>query len=143
MSLVLDGSVALSWYFEDERTVESHSVLDQVSERGALVPPHWRLEVANGLQVAIRRKRIDAAFRDRALANLAMMTIEVDPESHAYAWSACVWLSDVHGLTAYDAAYLELAERRRLALATLDLSLARAARAEGIKVMGSSAEQPR
>ena len=141
MSLVLDGSVALSWYFEDARTDASRAVLDEVSEQGAFVPPHWPFEIANGLQTAIKRNRVDAAFRDRAFANLATMVIEVDPESHAHAWSACIWLSDRHGLTPYDAAYLELAERRRLALATLDRALVRAADAEGVPVIGSARER--
>ncbi len=69
MSLVLDPSLALSWYFEDERTAEADALLDQVVDRGAVVPSLWRLEVANGFQTAIRRKRIDAAFRDTALAD--------------------------------------------------------------------------
>lgn len=136
MSLVLDGSLALSWYFEDERTDASRAVLEEVAERGALVPPHWPLEVANGLQMAVRRKRIDVAFRDRALANLATMMIEVDPECQARAWSGAVRLADAHVLTLYDAAYLELAERRRLRLATLDRSLARAAGAVGVALIG-------
>lgn len=136
MSVVLDGSVVLSWYFEDERTEESRSVLERVAERGGLVPPHWPFEVANGLQMAVRRKRIDAVFRDRALANLATMTIEVDADSHGYAWSETVRLSDLHGLTLYDAAYLELARRRRMTLATRDRDLIKAAGADGVAVIG-------
>jgi predicted nucleic acid-binding protein len=87
--------------------------------------------------MAMRRKRIDAAFRDRALFNLSTMKIEVDPESHLHAWKAGMRLSDRHGLTSYDAAYLELAQRRRLTLATLDRALIRAADAEGVSVIGT------
>ncbi len=139
MSLVLDPSLALSWYFEDERTVEADALLDQVVDRGAVVPTLWRLEVANGFQTAIRRKRIDAAFRDIALAELATMEITVDPDTDANAWTTTVRLSDRFELTAYDAAYLELAQRRRLPLATLDQRLCRAAVSLGLTVLGYAA----
>ena len=59
MSLVLDTSLALSWYFEDERTPAADALLDRVADQGAMVPGLWRLEIANGLRTAIRRKRID------------------------------------------------------------------------------------
>ena len=134
MSVVLDSSAALSWHFEDEQTKSMLGLLQRVVESGAVVPSLWRYEVANGLQVAVRRKRIDAAYRDRALANLAALDIACDAESETHAWSATVRLAERHGLTVYDAAYLELAQRRWLALATLDLTLARAAEAEGIEV---------
>ena len=120
MSLVLDPSLALSWYFEDERTPTGDALLDQVVEDGAVVPSLWRLEVANGFQMAIRRKRIDAAYRDNALAELATMPITVDAETDAHAWSSTLRLSDRFRLTPYDAVYLELAQRRELPLATLD-----------------------
>lgn len=138
MSLVLDCSVTLSWYFEDERTEASRAVLDQVVEEGAIVPPLWRFEVANGLQMAVRRRRIDGSFRDETLADLAELDILSDPDSDGQAWSSTLRLADRHRLTVYDAAYLELAQRRRLPLATLDLALSRAAVAELITVLGTS-----
>ena len=76
MSVVLDASLTLSWYFEDERTPAIDAVLDRVTEDGAITPGLWRLEVANGLRMAMRRKRIDAAFRDRALAHLGELPID-------------------------------------------------------------------
>jgi predicted nucleic acid-binding protein len=136
MSLVLDPSLALSWYFEDERTAAVDALLDQVTEAGAVVPALWRLEIANGFQVAIRRKRIDAEFRDRALTQLAAMPITVDPETTTYAWTATLQLCDHFRLTPYDAAYLELAQRRKLPLATLDKELRAAAQAVGTKTFG-------
>ena len=139
MSLVLDPSLALSWYFEDERTAEADALLDQVVDRGAVVPSLWRLEVANGFQTAIRRKRIDAAFRDTALAELATMEITVDSDTDANAWTTTSRLSDRFRLTAYDAAYLELAQRRRLPLASLDQPLCRAAISLGLTVLGYTA----
>jgi predicted nucleic acid-binding protein len=136
LSFVVDSSITLSWYFEDEATDASDEVLRRVGNEGGLVPSLWRFEVANGLQMAVRRKRIDTAFRDRVLSRLAELDIVVDPESESHVWSASVRLSDRHGLTVYDAAYLELAQRRRLELATLDRQLADAARAALVPVIG-------
>ena len=78
MTLVLDASLTLSWFFEDAQSEAGDAVLNMVAERGAFVPGLWRLEVANGLFVAMRRKRLDAAYRDKALAQLARLPITVD-----------------------------------------------------------------
>ncbi len=75
MSLVIDSSVTLSWFFEDERSALADEALRQVVESGAIVPSLWRLEVANGLQMAVRRKRIDAKFRDASIADLRALPI--------------------------------------------------------------------
>jgi hypothetical protein len=83
VSLVLDTSLALSWYFEDERTPAADALLDRVADQGATVPGLWRLEIANGLRTAIRRKRIDEGFRNRAIAQLARLPINVDPDRYA------------------------------------------------------------
>jgi predicted nucleic acid-binding protein len=101
---------------------------------GAVVPSLWRAEVANGLQIAIRRKRIDAVFRSRALQHLELLPITVDRETDTYVWSSTLALADRFDLTIYDAAYLELAERRGLPLASLDKELNAAARALGVSV---------
>ncbi len=138
MSLVLDASLTLSWYFEDERTPQADSVLDMVAEHGATVPTLWRLEVANGLQMSIRRRRLDAAFRDHALTQLARLPITVDPDTDTYAWSLTLQLADRYQLTLYDAAYLELAQRFHLPLATLDQPLRSAASALGVTLLGVS-----
>jgi predicted nucleic acid-binding protein len=137
VSLVIDSSMTLAWYFEDERTVASIAVLNQVAEEGAIVPALWRLEVLNGLQVAVRRGRIDIAYRDASLADLQSLVIAIDPGTNRHAWSATLRLCDRFGLTLYDAAYLELALRRRLPLATLDSELVRAARAESVPLVGT------
>ena len=129
MSLVLDASLTLAWYFEDEQTPTIDSVLTRVVRDGAVVPSVWRLEVANGLQMAIRRKRIDGAFRDHALQQLGLLPIVVDAETDAYAWTSTLRLADRFGLTIYDAAYLELAQRRSLILATRDEAMRRAGEA--------------
>ena len=136
MSVVIDASITLSWYFEDERTPASNAVLDQVTTAGAVVPSLWKLETANGLQIAIRRQRIDAAFRDLALFHLSRLPITVDPETHLHAWTATLQLADRFQLTTYDAAYLELAQRRVLPLATFDAELRRASGALGLTLLG-------
>lgn len=135
MSLVLDASLALSWYFEDERTSAADALLDQVADAGAVVPALWRLEIANGFCSAIRRRRIDPAFRDTAIAQLRCMSIIVDPDTDTYAWTSILNLADRFQLTPYDAAYLELAQRRTLPLATLDKALGASARALGISLL--------
>ena len=136
MSLVLDASLTLSWYFEDERKPAVDAVLDQVVADGAVVPSLWQIEVANGFQTALRRKRIDADFRDRALNHLGLLPITLDPETDTYAWTATLGLADRFGLTVYDAAYLELAQRRGLPLASLDSELSEAAQALGVLIIG-------
>ena len=138
MSLVLDASLTLSWYFDDERSAGADAVLDQVADHGAFVPSSWRLEVANGLQEAVRRKRVDAAFRDNALGQLNRLPIEVDQETDAHAWSVTLRLAERFQLSLYDAAYLELAQRRHVPLATLDHALRTAAGALAIGVLGVS-----
>ncbi|MCX6591304.1 MAG: type II toxin-antitoxin system VapC family toxin [Acidobacteria bacterium] len=136
MSLVLDSSITLAWVYSAETTPEVSAVLDQVIESGAWVPSLWRLEVANILELGIRRGRHDAAFRDAALADLAILPITLDLETDRQAWGATAKLAARHQLTLYDAAYLELARRRGLPLATLDRELRVAARAEGVALMG-------
>jgi predicted nucleic acid-binding protein len=136
VSLVLDASLALTWYFQDEVTPATEAILDRVAGSGAIVPALWRLEVANGLQVAVRRGRISAAYRDGSLGDLAQMNIETDLETHSHAWSVTLRLAERHELTLYDAAYLELAQRRRLPLATLDQQLRRAGDDLGVRLLG-------
>jgi predicted nucleic acid-binding protein len=136
MNLVLDCSIALAWIYADEITEPVRQVFDTVSEGGAWVPGLWRLEVANVLEMGVRRKLHDAAFRDSTLADLAQLPIQVDTETDRQAWGATLRLAERHQLTLYDAAYLELALRRNLPLASLDEDLRRAARAEKVKVLG-------
>jgi predicted nucleic acid-binding protein len=136
VSLVLDSSMTLAWYFEDERTEATIAVLHRVAQAGAVVPGLWRLEVGNGLQAAVRRRRIDTAYRDVSLADLRSLPIAIDPETVTHAWSETLRLSDRFDLTLYDAAYLELALRRDLPLATLDRDLEEAARAENVPLLG-------
>ena len=67
MSVVIDSSITLAWFFADQRTAAADAVLTRVAESGAVAPSLWRLEVANALQMAVRRNRIDSSFRDATL----------------------------------------------------------------------------
>jgi predicted nucleic acid-binding protein len=136
MSLVIDSSATLAWVYPEEATEAIGQVFDRVIESGAWVPSLWWLEVANVLEMGVRRRRHDAAFRDASLSDLALLPIKQDPDTHAQAWGATLELAARHRLTLYDAAYLELALRRRLPLATLDGDLRTAAQAEGVELLG-------
>lgn len=136
MSMVIDASLTLAWYFADERTSETDEVLDRVADGGAVVPNLWRLEVANGFQAAIRKKRIDARYRDASLGELVRLPISIDADTNSHAWTTTLRLSEQFKLSMYDAAYLELAERRSLPLATLDRDLRKAAPALGVALLG-------
>jgi predicted nucleic acid-binding protein len=137
MSLVLDSSVALSWIYIDERTPAALDVSRNAGQSGAWVPTIWHLEIANSLQMSVRRRRVDAAFQDQSLADLTRLNISVDRETHTAAWTATLALADRFRLTMYDACYLELAQRRGLPLATLDHDLRAAAKALGLELLGA------
>jgi predicted nucleic acid-binding protein len=134
---VIDASVALSWVYSDEHSAVSNALLTRVSHEGAVVPSLWRLEVANSLQTGIKRKRIDAAYRDSSIQIFLRLPIEIDLETNDYAWTTILQLADMHELTVYDAAYLELALRRSLPLATRDEDLAAAAGSAGVVLLPS------
>jgi predicted nucleic acid-binding protein len=131
-SFVLDGSVILASVLPDEHSAYADEVVARLAREQAVVPAHWTLEFANGLLVAVRRGRIGDADRRSYLRDVSTFPIEFDSDTAAKAWSDTSELARHHGLTAYDAAYLELARRRRLPLATLDRDLASAAEAEGV-----------
>jgi predicted nucleic acid-binding protein len=136
VSLVLDSSVALTWIYADEGDEQTEHVLQRVTQSEAWVPAIWRLEVANSLQQGLKRSRIDRDDRDLGLADLSRLRIHVDPETDTQAWSATLDLSTRLTLTVYDAAYLELAIRRGLPLATLDRALRAAASSAGVPLLG-------
>jgi predicted nucleic acid-binding protein len=135
--LILDSSATLAWICGNEVTEAIRRVFDDVAADGALVPALWRLEVANSLTMVVRRRRIDPDFRRAALADLALLDITTDQQTDSYAWTDTLNLADRFQLTVYAAAYLELARRRGLPLATLDKDLENAAIAIGVKVLGT------
>lgn len=142
MSFVLDTSVTLAWCFEDEQTPAVMPLLDRVVETGAGAPLLWPLEVLNGLLMAERRRRLDGDRRTRLAAFLRDLPVTLDPDTATRAWDATTRLAERFRLTIYDAAYLELAERRRLPLASLDGVLRAAATALGIEVLGIAPAPP-
>lgn len=121
---VLDCSATLPWVFASEATSETDALLDVLAAGGkAWVPALWHLELGNVLLGAQRKKRIDKAGIEKFLSALEVYDIEVDPETMDVAWSRTLGLAESFGLSVYDAAYLELALRRGLPLASLDVSL--------------------
>jgi len=139
MSVVIDASLTMTWYFDDEITPATEAVLSHVSEAGAVVPSLWRLEVANAFQSALRRKRISPEYRDESLVELGELPITLDADTDTYAWTTTLRLAERFGLTIYNAAYLELAQRRSLPLATLDNELREAATAIDVTLLGLEA----
>jgi predicted nucleic acid-binding protein len=136
LSVVLDSSVTLTWCFGDERTDATVAVLEHVTGNGAVAPSLWPLEVLNGLAMAERRQRLSAAQRETLAGFLASLPIRIDPDTAPQAWIATAHLAARYKLTLYDAAYLELAQRLSLPLASLDQELRTAASTLGIRLLG-------
>jgi predicted nucleic acid-binding protein len=135
VSFVLDNSVALAWCFEDEQTLGVMALLDRVTEFGAVAPQLWPIEALNGLLTAERRGRIDGSLRRRLAGFLRELPVMIDDETASRMWTSTIRLAETHGLTAYDAAYLELALRLGLPLATQDEALIAAAQATGTSLL--------
>ena len=130
--VVLDASVTVSWLLEDE--IDSQAVLasERVVQDGALVPQLWHLEVRNALVVAERRGRISADGLDERMRVLRYLPVMTDVEPDLDAVST---VARDHGLSVYDAVYVELARRHDTAIATLDGRLGQAAIAEGLSLV--------
>ncbi|MBF8258810.1 MAG: PilT protein domain protein [Actinobacteria bacterium] len=131
---VLDCSVAMAWCFEDETNPYTEAVLQDLADTGAVVPSIWPLETVNVLLVAERRKRISKAQSRRFVELLQALPIAVDDVSAARVWDGVLSLAREQQLSAYDAAYLELAMREGLPIATLDAALRKAAKRCGVAV---------
>lgn len=132
MPLVLDASISLAWFFPDERTGFTDAALELAAREECWVPALWRLEFPNALLAAERRRRLTRAERLQVLDEVARFKLRVDP--HAHELRAISALAELHDLSTYDAAYLELAARLDSTLITLDRSLAAAAAAAGVDV---------
>jgi predicted nucleic acid-binding protein len=132
MPFVIDTSVTMAWCFEDEATESTERLLDELRTDHAVVPALWRLEVANVLLVAERRKRLTEAQSVRFVELLTRLPIQVDDAPADV--DSILTSGRQHGLSAYDAAYLVLAERLGAALATLDDRLVQACRAAGVQL---------
>jgi len=132
--LVVDCSVTMAWCFQDESASYADAALETLAEREAVVPSIWPLEVANVLLVAERRGRLKRAETTRFLALLSALPITVDRAPPHRSLEGVLALAREQHLSAYDAAYLELAMRLGGALATLDESLRRAAEKVGLSL---------
>jgi predicted nucleic acid-binding protein len=136
-ALVVDASVALSWCFEDETTPWIHALFDRLRDGDQMiVPAHWPIEVLNGLLMATRRSRISRDKSSGLWDALAALPFHVEPPLNPQEAASVLALSDRSGLTIYDGAYLELAQRKGLPLATLDSALLAAAGRLGVRIVG-------
>lgn len=130
---VVDASIALAWLLPDEEADKAETVMILAKLDGAIAPALFPLEVANALRSNMRRGRLDATYRDAALDQLDKASVARDLEAYdPVVLRETVRLSDKHGLTVYEAAYLELALRYDAPLGTLDDDLRRAADAENV-----------
>ncbi len=136
MSFVLDASVTLAWLNIEESTPAIRQVFSTIGAQSAWVASLWWLEVPNALRMGLKRKRYSEEQRNRYLLALTYLYVETDTMSIERSWTASRALSDRHDPTVYDAAYLELALRRRLPPATLDRDLRTAAFAEHVPLLG-------
>ena len=130
---VIDASVTLPWFFADEATSFTEGLLDRLADQVLWAPHLWVLECTNVLQSAQRRRRIDPNRRAEIAGELGELPVRIDPEVMDFV--RLDRLASSHGLSAYDAAYLELALRRSLLLVSLDDQLIAAARSLGHPVL--------
>ncbi|KQP18126.1 type II toxin-antitoxin system VapC family toxin [Pseudorhodoferax sp. Leaf267] len=128
--VVVDASVAAAWFLPDEATLFTEAALELSVTSDVWVPALWMLEIGNLFISAQRRKRITAVQRQELVQAAAALRLRVDREPVDMV--ALDALAAQHGLTTYDATYLELAVRRSLPLATLDAALLKAMSSAGV-----------
>lgn len=136
---VLDCSVFVSWCFEDEKSADSIRILESLQQYEALVPSLWTLEVANVFLTAWRRKTLTESDIHQLIQNIKESPIQIDTQTAEKALNDIFVLAREHELSAYDAAYLELAMRRGIALATFDQKLRKACQKSGVKIFQGKA----
>ena len=132
ITVVVDASVVAPFILADEAGDQSDLIVELLTAGMALVPQHWRLEMANLGLMAARRGRVSVVELEEALKLLDDFQIVVDPDTDRHAWRRTLSLAVLHDLTSYDAAYLDLAKRRALQLATRDAKLIQAAERESV-----------
>ena len=136
VSFVIDASATLPWCFEEEATVYTEGLLNRCAAgEEVMVASVWPLEITNGLLSAQRRGRVTAERVEQFLTQLLWFRIQVEPLTTQQAVRDVRQLAQTHQLTAYDAAYLALALRFQLPLATLDKELIAAANAAGVRLI--------
>jgi predicted nucleic acid-binding protein len=132
---VPDASATLAWCFKDESSDWTRALLARFKAGDtAVVPQHWPVEVANSILVAVRRGRVAQDKTARLFEDLLSLPIRLDSARHETTFRQVFACAEKYGLTVYDAAYLELAIREGLALATLDSELQNAARSAGVSL---------
>ncbi len=136
MSFVLDSSMTMAWCFADEATPFTDGLLARLRGGDAAAPAIWPLEVANVVLIAERRQRITQAQAEAFTRLLHSLAIMIDPIIAGSVWGAVMALARRYQLSSYDAAYLELALRLGLPLASLDQRLRGAATAAGVPLVG-------
>lgn len=135
MSYVIDPSVALAWLLPDETNDRANTIRQAIEDGAeAWIPAHWRLEIGNGLLMAERRGRIAPEQVTQALSLVESLPLEEDEATAEQIPMRTMALARRHGLTLYDAAYLELAQRRGAILATFDAQLMKAAAKERVPI---------
>jgi predicted nucleic acid-binding protein len=129
---VIDASLTASWHFEDERSAAAEATLDSLENDSAYAPLIWWFEIRNVIALGERRRRATPEQTAEFVAFLSQLPIGLDslPDE-----GRVMILARKHKLTFYDAAYLELAQREHIPLATLDKELVSAARAEGVPLV--------
>jgi predicted nucleic acid-binding protein len=135
LRFVPDVSAVCAWCFEDERTAASEALLARLPECALCVPALFLWELGNVLLMAERRSRITSADRSRFLALVVQLDLGIDPADPNVVWHDVLSLAAQHRLTSYDAAYLELAMRGGLPLASRDKALLEAARSCGLELL--------
>jgi len=135
MALVLDASVALAWCFEDEVSAFTDRVQESLARDAALVPAIWALEVANALRVGERRQRLLGADVARFVELMCALPILVDAPLVPRDLGPVLSLARAHDISSYDAAYIELAAREGLPLATQDSRLRVTAKRVGVRLV--------
>ena len=128
---MLDCSVTMAWCFEDEADGYADAVIEALGAEGGLAPAIWPLEVANALLAAERRRRLEPEASARFADLLTALPLRVEESSLPRAAGPTIALARAHRLSAYDAAYLELALRAGAPLASRDRALRRACRQAG------------
>lgn len=133
--IVVDASVTLAWCLADESDELATRALERVVAETGIAPAHWPLEVANGLRTAVRHGRLSPDELPRLGRLLGDLAIEVHPVDLSTAVGGVLSVALDHGLSAYDAAYLDLAMFKGVAIATLDDELRESCRSAGVEVV--------
>jgi predicted nucleic acid-binding protein len=133
--IVIDASVALAWCFPDEASEYADAILVALEDQSVLVPSIWSMEITNALLVGERRKRIRQPELRRFVDLLKGLSVVEDGQPFADTVNNVLPLARDYNLSAYDAAYLDVAIRHEAPLATFDAALQKAARAAGVKAL--------